>query len=91
NKNSPLLLLFNSTKFDYNMIENLIIFGDSHSAVFTNFTDMSYIGWNYFGSKNWPLYLIDFNKIKLLNYAVRGASINKKFTKFINIDLEKQY
>ncbi|KAG4102900.1 hypothetical protein H8356DRAFT_929928, partial [Neocallimastix lanati (nom. inval.)] len=77
NKNSPLVLLSNSTKFNYNKIENLIVFGDSHSTVLTNFTDMSYTGWNFSGGKNWPLYLIDFNNIKLWNYAVRGAYINK--------------
>ncbi|KAG4084997.1 hypothetical protein H8356DRAFT_1435713 [Neocallimastix lanati (nom. inval.)] len=91
-KNPSLILLSNSTKFDYNMIENLIVFGDSHSSVGTNFTDMSYTGWNFSGGKNWPLYLIDFNNIKLWNYAARGAYINKKFSKFVNnIDLEKQY
>jgi len=38
------ILLSNFTIFNYNKIENLIVFGDSHSAVNTNFTDMSYTG-----------------------------------------------
>jgi len=55
---------------------------------------MTYTGKNHSGGKNWPLYLMEFNNIKLWNYAVGGAVINKKYLKNNNknnIDLEKQY
>ncbi|KAG4095514.1 hypothetical protein H8356DRAFT_1427112 [Neocallimastix lanati (nom. inval.)] len=64
NKNSSIIHLSNSTKFDYHKIENLIVFGDSNSSVGTNYTDMTYTGVNHSGGKNWPLYLKDFNKMK---------------------------
>jgi len=77
-KNFSLILLSNSRKFNYNRIENLIVFGDSHSAVGTNYTDMTYTGRNHSGGKNWPLYLKDFNNMKLWNYATPRAPIYEK-------------
>ncbi|ORY35282.1 hypothetical protein LY90DRAFT_511706 [Neocallimastix californiae] len=93
NKNSSLILLSNSTKFDYNKIENLIVFGDSHSAVSTNYTDMTYTGWNHSYGKNWPLHLINFHNMKLWNYAKGGSVIDEKLVitpSYFKIDLKKQ-
>jgi len=89
------ILLSNSTKFNYNEIKNLIVFGDSHSATGTNYTDMTYSGWNHSRGKNWPLYLKEFNKnIKLWNYAKGGSLIDENLVivpKYYKIDLKKQY
>jgi len=92
--NSSVIFLSKSTKFDYNEIENLIVFGDSHSDVNTNFTDMSYTGENHSLGKNWPLHLIEFNKMKLWNYAVGCSPIDKKLVRFkkcYKIDLTEQF
>jgi len=76
-KKNSVIMLSNSSKFDYNKIENLIVFGDSQSSVDTNFTDMSYTGNSHSGGKNWPLYLLKFNNnMKLLNFATRGAVVD---------------
>ncbi|KAG4102877.1 hypothetical protein H8356DRAFT_1420714 [Neocallimastix lanati (nom. inval.)] len=93
-KKKSLVMLSSSSKFDYNKIENLIVFGDSHSSVDTNFTDMSYTGNNHSGGKNWPLYLLEFNNnMKLLNFASRGAVVdsNIAFHRKNTIDFLKQY
>jgi len=93
--NSSVILLSNSTKFDFSKIENLIVFGDSHSAVNTNFTDMSYTGVNHSGGKNWPLYMIELNKnMNLWNFAVGGSYIDEKLVKmwqWYKIDLKGQF
>jgi len=91
---SSIILLSNSTKFDYKNIKNLIVFGDSHSSANTNFTDMTYTGDNCSQGKNWPLHLIDLNNMKLWNYAVGGSLINVKLVtkwKWYHIDLIGQY
>ena len=72
----------------------MIVFVDSHSATGTNFTDMNYTGRNHSGGKNWPLYLRDFNNMKLWNYAVGGSVIDNKVLsnpRDDKIDLLKQY
>jgi len=84
-----IILLSNSTKFNYNEIKNLMIFGDSHSAVGTNYTDMSYSGKNLSGGKNWPLYLKEFNNMKLWNYAIGRAPIYEKLNNE-TVDLKMQ-
>lgn len=90
---SSAILLSNYTKFDYNKIKNLIVFGDSHSAVSTNFTNMSYTGNGHTGGKNWSIYLSEFNKMKLWNFATYGAVVDSKITYHRNntIDFLKQY
>jgi len=88
------ILLSNFTIFNYNKIENLIVFGDSHSAVNTNFTDMSYTGKNCSRGKNWPLYLIKLNNMTLWNFSVGGSVVDEKLvrkSKFYKIDFKKQY
>jgi len=94
-KESSIILLSNYTKFNYNDSKNLVVFGDSHSAVGTNYTDMSYSYWNHSGGKNWPMYMEEFNKnLKLWNYAKGGSLIDEKLViipKYYKIDLKKQY
>ncbi|ORY63645.1 hypothetical protein LY90DRAFT_505306 [Neocallimastix californiae] len=93
-KKNSVIMLSNSSKFDYNKIENLIVFGDSHSSVNTNFIDMSYSGNSHSRGKNWPLHLLDFNnKLKLLNFASSGAVVdsNIAFHRNNTIDFLKQY
>jgi len=95
NTKRELLLLSNSNKFNYNDIKNLIVFGDSHSSVETNFTDMSYTGNNCSRGKNWPLHLIDIkNNTRLWDYAVGGSYIDEKLVKmwkWYHIDLKGQF
>ncbi len=76
----------------------MITFDDSHTATSTKlyyYTNMSYSGWNYSCGKNWPLYLIKFDKnMKLWNYAKGGSLIDEKLVKipsYYKIDLIKQY
>jgi len=88
---SSTILLSNYTNFNYNEIENLIVFGDSHSAIGTNYTDMTYTGRNHSGGKNWPLYLKEFNNMKLWNYAKSSAPIHEKIYYNRTIDLKMQY
>jgi len=86
--------LSNTTKFNYKEINNLIVFGDSHSAVRTNLTDMSYTGKNASRGKNWPLWLIEFNNMKLWNYAWGGSVIDMKLIvkdRWVELDLKNQY
>jgi len=83
NKNettSSLILLSNYTRFNYNYIKNLITFGDSHSDVKTNFTDMSYLGHNFNSSKTWPILLSDIHNMTLWSFATTGAVINLNIT-----------
>ncbi|KAG4097209.1 hypothetical protein H8356DRAFT_1395032 [Neocallimastix lanati (nom. inval.)] len=68
-KDVPIKIFKMVLKFDYNRIENLIVFGDSHSVVGTNYTDMTYTGRNHSG---------DFNNMKLWNYATPRAPIYEK-------------
>jgi len=93
NERSPVILLSNSTKFNYNEIKNLIVFGDSHSACGTNYTDMTYTGRNHSGGKIWPVYLVEFNNMKLWNYARGGAVVDSRiaFHRNDTIDFLKQY
>jgi len=95
NNDSSIVFLSNYTKFNYKEIKNLMVFGDSHSAIGTNYTDMSYSGWNQARGKNWPLYLKEFNKnITLWNYAKGGSLIDENLVKipsYYKIDLKKQY
>jgi len=90
NRNSSIILLSNSTTFNYSKIENLIVFGDSHSVIDTNFIDMTYTGLNHSRGKNWPLYLIEFNHMKLWNYALGTSVINNKYS-LERHDLKEQF
>jgi len=79
---SKTILLSNSTNFNYYEIKNLIVFGDSHSAIGTSFKDMTYTGKSHARGKLWSLYMKEFNKnLKLWSFAISGASINRKFIK----------
>ncbi|ORX42383.1 hypothetical protein BCR36DRAFT_337550 [Piromyces finnis] len=71
------VFLSNSNTFQYSKISNLIVFGDSHSQVGTNFKDMTYTGKNQSGGKNWPLYLMKLNNMKLWNYGVSRSVIEE--------------
>eukprot|EP00833_Pecoramyces_ruminatium_P001778 jgi/Orpsp1_1/1175810/evm.model.c7180000055296.1 len=90
-KDSSQILLSNYTLFNYDEITNLIVFGDSHSAVETNFTDMTYSGKNRSLGKNWPLHLIGLHNMTLWDFAVTSSTINNNtFKKNINFK-ENQY
>jgi len=87
-------MLSNSTKFNYKEIKNLIVYGDSHSATGTNYTDMSYTGKNASHGKNWPLWLKNFNNMKLWNYAKSCAVVNKNLVnidKCVSLDFKGEY
>jgi len=90
---SSLTLLSNYTRFNYNDIKNLVTFGDSHTEVNTNFTDMSYLGHNFSGSKTWQIHLSDSHNMTLWSFATSGAVINLNITyrESFPIDFLKQY
>jgi len=90
---SSVIALSDSNPFHYNKIKNLIVFGDSHSSIGTNYTDMSYSGSNHSGGNNWSLYLMEFNKMKLWSFASAGAVVDSRiaFHKKDTTDLLKQY
>eukprot|EP00833_Pecoramyces_ruminatium_P015495 jgi/Orpsp1_1/1189527/evm.model.d7180000072621.1 len=73
---SSRIFLSNISKFNYNEIKSLIVFGDSHSSVGTNFTDMTYSGYNRCLGKNWALQLIEINNMTLYDFAISGSPIN---------------
>jgi len=96
NKNettSSLTLLSNYTRFNYNDIKNLITFGDSHTEVNTNFTDISYLGHNFSGSKTWQIQLSNIHNMTLWSFATSVAVINLNITyrESFPIDFLKQY
>lgn len=89
-KKSQIILLSDETQFKYKEIKNLIIFGDSHSSTFTNYTDMTY-SQNIRG-KNWPLFLIELNNMKLWNFSYAGSVVDLKIVRHKNvIDFLEQY
>jgi len=93
NKNSSKLLLSNSTKFNYNEIENLIVFGDSHSFTGTDFETMKFSEAILSNRRNWPLRLSDIHNMTLWNFATNGAVVSQNITYRVNypIDFIKQY
>ena len=93
NKNSSVILLSNSTKFNYNEIENLIVFGDSHSFAGTDFETMKFSKAILSNRRNWPLQLSDIHNMTLWNFATNGAVVSQNITyrKNYPIDFIKQY
>jgi len=66
--------------FDYSIIKDLIVFGDSYSDVNTNYDNMTYTGENHSGGKNWPLQLIELHDMFLWDFAYGGARMSSKYT-----------
>ncbi|ORX75619.1 hypothetical protein BCR32DRAFT_296800 [Anaeromyces robustus] len=83
--------------FDFNTVENLIVFGDSLSTVETNFTDMTYTGENNAFGDDWPLQLLNLKEMVLWDFAVSGSVIDEnilpveadRYTFYIQFDLFK--
>ncbi|ORX83936.1 hypothetical protein BCR32DRAFT_266661 [Anaeromyces robustus] len=74
-------LFFPSNKVDFNYfnITDLIVFGDSYSATYTNFETMKYTGKNASGGKDWPLHLLDLHDMYLWNFAWGGATMTNTY------------
>lgn len=98
-KESSIFYLSSNNTFNYNSINNFVVFGDSHSHQGTNFTTMEPSKKLIDYQKNWPLYLSDIHKMKLWNYAIPGgvADLNITYNDFCNknklykCDLKSQY
>jgi len=69
--------LSSTNKFNYRNITELVVFGDSLSAIQTNFEDMSYIKQIDPQGESWSIHLAGLNNMTLWNYAVSGACIDK--------------
>jgi len=91
NKNSSIVLLSSYTKFDYNKIENLIVFGDSHSFAGNEFTTKNYSSKYLKKHRNWPIKLIEFHKMKLYSFAESGSVIDSNILDINVIDFSTEY
>ncbi|ORX85699.1 hypothetical protein BCR32DRAFT_216830 [Anaeromyces robustus] len=70
--------LTNSTfLFDFDKMQDLVVFGDSYSDVHTNVKNMKYDS-EIYGGKNWALKLIDIpdHKVWLWDFAHKGAVVD---------------
>jgi len=91
-QDSSFIYLSESNIFDYDKIINLIVFGDSHSNARTNYTTMEIHPDPY--RTTWPVPLSDIHKMKLWDYAARGAVVDLNITyrkEDYVIDLKGQY
>jgi len=72
--------LTNSTfLFDFDKMQDLVVFGDSYSTVNTNLKNMKYDS-KIYGGKNWALKLVDIpdHKVWLWDFAHKGAVVDLK-------------
>jgi phospholipase/lecithinase/hemolysin len=69
--------LSSTNKFKYSNITELVVFGDSLSAIQTNFEDMSYMRQYNPEGERWSIHLSDLNNMTLWNYSVTGACVDK--------------
>lgn len=87
------VLISKHTEFNYNNIKNLVVFGDSHSFMGTNYDNMTYSKDLLADRLNWPLRLTKIHNMTLYNYAANGAvvDLNIIYRKDFPIDFIKQY
>jgi len=64
------VLLSKDREFNYDYIENLVVFGDSHSQVKTNYTDMTYTFNNGGSDLKWPLHFINYKNLTFWSYSL---------------------
>jgi len=85
--------LSSTNNFNYHNITELVVFGDSLSAIHTNFNDMTYTGINNSKGESWTVHLANLNNMTLWNYSVSGACIDKDIVprKYFTTTFREEY
>eukprot|EP00833_Pecoramyces_ruminatium_P011467 jgi/Orpsp1_1/1185499/evm.model.c7180000094088.1 len=78
------VFLSNVTKFNYDEIKNLVVFGDSHSSNKSKFDKKR---------KTWPIQLTNIHNMTLWDFAIGGSvvDLNITYRKVYHTDLLTQY
>jgi len=85
--------LSTTNKFKYSDITQLVVFGDSLSAIHTNVSDMTYTGVNNSKGESWTVHLANLHNMTLWNYSVSGACIDKDIVprKYFETTFREEY